>query len=384
MQGNSSRKVGIVAALGAAIAAMTIVAGAGARTEASAAQPSGLRYSTVLDAVLAKSKPGLPQVSIDVGGGRKISFKKGEPLKIAYWGYGSGFTYSAPEFEGAKKEPKRLGVQVTVFDPAGDPTKQVTQIQDAMNSGKYNAFVVYPLATDLECNLLTKQLPAKNILVAAIGQPACANQTSSPGLLTVVPEVGTPQDYGAWARYIVAQNPGKQEVLLLTGPATDWLSQQAGIALQKAAKANPDFHIQQIIRTDYTPAGSLQKGQDALQRFPKTTIIANAFPEGTQGMITALRVAGKLGKIKMYDWGAETFGISQILKGTVAMSVPFYPYTKVKTALQALVIARRGGKVPRYIPYAGHAPEPYRGPGDKVLFVTKANAAKYKAQIAEF
>jgi ribose transport system substrate-binding protein len=382
MRGNRSWKV---VGLGAAVVVLAVSASASASTSARSASPSGLRYSSVLDPLFAKTKVGLPAVSIDVGGGKRISFKQGEPLKIAFFGYGSGFTYSPPEFAGARNEPKRLGVQMTVFDPAGDPTKQVQQIQDAMNSGKYNTFVVYPLATDLECNLLTKQLPAKNILVAAVGQPACTNATSSNGLLTVVDETGSPEVYGAWAKEIVKSNPGKQEVLLLTGPSGDWLSEQAGIAMQKAAKGHPNFHIQQIIRTDYTPAGALQKGQDALQRYPSTTIVANAFPEGTQGMLTAVRVAGKQGKLKMYDFGTSAFGIGQILKGTVTMSVPFYPYTKVKTALEGLIIARSGGaKVPRYITYSGHAPEPLRKPGDPVLFVTKANAAQFKAKIAEY
>ena len=344
----------------------------------------GERYSTVLDEQYAKTKIGLPAVSIDTGGGKKVTFKKDEPLKIAFFGYGSGFTYSPPEFSGAKDAAKQLGLDVTVFDPAGDPQKQVSQIQAAAASGKYNTVVVYPLETDLECALLTQQLPAKNILVAAIGQPACTNETHTPGLLTVVDETGSPDVYAAWAEKIVAENPGKQEVLLLTGPATDWLSQQAAIEMKKAAEGHPDFHIQEVIRTDYTPAGALQKGQDALQQYPDTTIVADAFPEGTQGMVTAVKTAGKQGKIKIYDFGTEKFGISQILAGNVAMSVPFYPYTKVKTVYQALAIARSGDKVPDYITYSGHAPEPLRGAGDKVLFVTKDNAAKFQADIAEF
>jgi ribose transport system substrate-binding protein len=344
----------------------------------------GERYSTVLDALYAKTKIGLPTVSIDTGGGMKAAFKQGEKMKIAFFGYGSGFTYSPPEFAGAKDVPKQLGLDMTTFDPAGDPQKQVSQIQAAAASGKYNTFVVYPLETDLECALLTKQLPAKGFLVAAVGQPACTDATSSPGLLTVVDETGSPEVYGAWADKIVKDNPGKQEVLMLTGPATDWLSQQAAIALKKAAAANPDFHIEEVIRTDYTPAGALKKGQDALQQYPNTTIVADAFPEGTQGMLTAVKTAGKTGKLKIYDFGTSAFGIKQIMEGNVTMSVPFYPYTKVKTALEALAIARSGGKVPRYITYSGHAPEPIRGAGDPVLFVTKDNVAKFKSLIAEF
>jgi ribose transport system substrate-binding protein len=352
---------------------------------ASSAMPkAGERYSTVLDDQYAKTKIGLPALSIDTGGGTKAVFKAGEKLKIAFFGYGSGFTYSPPEFAGAKEVPKELGLDMTVFDPAGDPQKQVSQIQAAAASGKYNTFVVYPLATDLECSLLTKQLPAKGFLVAAVGQPACTDATSSPGLLTVVDETGSPEVYGAWADKIVKDNPGKQEVLMLTGPATDWLSQQAAIALKKAAASNPDFHIQEIIRTDYTPAGALKKGQDALQQYPDTTIVADAFPEGTQGMLTAVKTAGKQGKLKIYDFGTSAFGISEVLSGNVTLSVPFYPYTKVRTALQALAIARSGGKVPNYITYSGHAPEPIRGAGDSVLFVTKDNAAQFKSLIAEF
>jgi ribose transport system substrate-binding protein len=346
---------------------------------------TGLRYSTVLDNAIARTPDRLPKVQVNLGAGRSVSFDQGEELTIAFFGYGSGFTYTIPEFRAAKVEPKRYGVKMDIFDPAGDPSKQVAQIQDAMASGKYNAFIVFPLSTSIECNLLTKQAPAKGILVAITGYPTCNDKVAPPGVVTTVLETGgRSEDYAAWAKYIVARNRGAQEAILLTGPANDYLSQVATTEFRKAAKKSPGFKIRAVVPTNYTTSDALQKSQDILQKYPNATVIASMFPEGTQGIVAALRSAGKLGDIRVYDWGGEQTATKQVAAGHVAMSVPFYPYTKVKTALQGVILARRGAKVPTYLPYAGHAREPTRKATDPVLFITKANVKRYQQSISDF
>jgi ribose transport system substrate-binding protein len=381
------RGVTALAAVGAALA----VAGCGGSdsesknsTKAAEDPNSQERYATVLDEAVEKSKDELPAVDVDLGGGKKVSFKEGEPLKVAFFGYGKGFDYSIPQYEGAEKEAEKYGIELDAFDTAADAQKEVTQIQDAMNSGKYNAAIVYPLSPDLDCNLITEQLPEKNILPVAIGQPGCTDEPTSEGLLTSVPDTGASEGvYDAWAEEIGKAEKGKKAIFL-TGPKLDFISDSSVAAAEKVFPKH-DVEILATLRTDYTTPDSLQKAQDALQAHPDAEMIISAYPEGTQGALTAARVAGKT-DMPIYDFGSAHKALGQIQDGKVKGSTPFYPYTKVKTAIQALILARRGQQadVPDYLPYSGHAVESLRPEGAGAMFVTPETAEQFQKLLAEF
>jgi ABC-type sugar transport system substrate-binding protein len=326
----------------------------------------------------------LPAVTVSLGAAQKVTLAQGKALNVAFDGYGRGFAYTTPQYEAAEKEGAKLGFDVTAFDPAGESQKQVAQLETIMNSGRYNALVVYPLSLDLECNLLTKQMPAHGIIVVAIGLSPCNNKLEQTGLVSTIVDVsGTPGSFLAWAEEIAEANPGAHQMIFENGPATEYTSKVAQEAIEKMTKAHPNIHLVDTFDTNYIPSEALKKTEDALQQHPEADIIASAAPENTQGAITALRIAGKTG-VKVYDFGGSKYIVHQIQHGTVSMSVPLYPYTSTKTALQALEIVRGGGKVPNYIPYAGHAVEAIRKQGSKVLFVTKENAAQFLEQDAEY
>ena len=384
-RGSAAGAVALVALLAGGCGGSDEKATSGGAAAATATQDAGSqdRYASVLDKPFADAKDDLGARSVDAGG-TKIAFDEGEKLKIAFFGFGKIYDYSKPEYAAADALAKELGIEIDSFDPAGDPQKGVTQIQDAMTSGKYNAMVVYPLSTDLDCNLLSKQVPSKGILVAAVGNPACTDANESPGILTTVPDTGTLDVYQAWADAIMKDQSGGGKAIMLAGPKLDHLSQLAVQAVGEQAKAAGNIDIVSTLYTDYTQPDALQKVQDALQAHGDATAIISMFPENTQTANTAIKVAGKAGKIALYDFGTNASGMKNVKSGAVKVSVPYYPYTKVKAAIQALVIARRGGTVPRYIPYAGHAPESIRPAGSDVMIVTPEDVDDFARLVAEY
>lgn len=343
-------------------------------------------HATVLEKEVEATKPSLEALDVELGE-NTVKFAKGEPLKIAFNGFGKGFDYTVPEYNGAEEVGKELGLDVTTFDPRADPQLQIEQIQSVINSGQYNALVVYPLANELECDLLTKQAPSKGVVVVAFGYPACEQDEATPGLLTTIPDTPSRDSYTAWAERIVEdqENEGKKDgkAFLVTGPKTDWSALLAAEVLEEVL-GEAGIEVEQVVDTDYSQAGSLPKVQDALQRNPDTTIIVDQFPEGTAATLTALKIAGKIGKIDVYGWGANAPSVKAIEEGTLKMAVPYYPYTNVKTALEALQLMRDGKKVPPYITYAGHQPESMRTPGADILFVEKDNVKEYAAKVQEY
>lgn len=341
-------------------------------------------HATVLDEAIENSKPTLNAIKVPLGE-HTVSFAKGEPLKIAFNGYGKGYDYSVPEYAAAGDVAQQMGLDVTQFDPQGDAQTQIQQVQSVINSGKYNALVVYPLAADLECDLLTKQAPAKGVVVVAFGYPACNGQTATPGVLTSIPDTPSRSSYTAWAKEILKDQsePTKQKMILVTGPKIDWAAELCDEVMEEVL-GEAGIEIEQIVDTDYTQAGSLPKIQDALQRNPETTMIVAQFPEGTAATLTALKIAGKSGEINVYGWGANDPSVKGIEEGTLKSSVPYYPYTNVRAAYQALQLMRDGKSVPPYIPYAGHAPESMRQPGATILYVDPSNVKEYAKKVQEY
>jgi ABC-type sugar transport system substrate-binding protein len=372
-----------------ALSALTAGCGGGGEQAAdSSASPNGEaasadgRYATLLDDQLKGSNDNLPAVKVAVPGGGEVSFDEGEPLKIAYVGFGKGFDYTTPQYAAAEEAGAEYGAQVDDFDPAGDGQKQVTQLQDVMNSGKYNAVAVYPIAMDLVCDLLSRQMPAKGILVVAHGNAACAD-TSAGGVLSTVPETAnTEGTYTEWATLISDDQNGPQKAIVLVGPQADDGSKQAVVAVNEVFPRH-DIEVVALRYTDFSTPDALQKVQDALQTHPDVTLIASSFPEGTRAAVSAVKSAGKTGKIALYDHGGAKSILAQIKAGTVKGSAPTYPYTDVKAAIQALVLARRGEDVPDVLPYAGHAPESMRPSGAQIMWVTKDNVDAFET-IAEF
>lgn len=338
-------------------------------------------YATVLDDLVEQITEPTPATSI-VLGEHTVEFDEGEQLSVAFNGYGKGFDYSAPEFKAATDMAEEYGITIDQFDPAGDPQVQVTQVQDAIASGKYNAMVVYPLSTDLMCDIMTRQMPEAGIVPVAVGNPPCTTEDKA-GVLTVVPDTGgTDYVFPAWAEAIAEHEAGGKAILI-TGSELDFTSILATEALEKTFPEN-DIELLAVQRTDFTQADSLQKAQDLIQSYPEATIFVSAYPEGTHAAITAVKMAGLQDQVDVYDFGAESRSLDEIKQGLVLGSTPFYPYTKVKTAIQALLLARSGQQVDTLIPYSGHAVESIRGEGEQVMFITPDNVEAFLNLLAEY
>ena len=70
----------------------------------------------------------------DGGGGKEVK-------KIAFFGFASANSFAQATYAGIKEEAAKQGVQVKFFDPNFDSAKQVSQIQNAITTGEYQAFI---------------------------------------------------------------------------------------------------------------------------------------------------------------------------------------------------------------------------------------------------
>jgi ribose transport system substrate-binding protein len=79
----------------------------------------------------------------DEGGGGDSGAEGGtEVTKIAFFGFASANSFAQATYAGVKEEASKQGIEVEFFDPNFDSAKQVSQIQNAITTGEFQAFIV--------------------------------------------------------------------------------------------------------------------------------------------------------------------------------------------------------------------------------------------------
>src|SRR3990172_305008 len=149
------------------------------------------------------------EVEIDIGGGKTVTLDASEPLSIAYFVVGTSTSYLQANGDAAKAAAAEIGATIDVFDAEFAPEKQLNQVENALQSGKYNAFVFQPVSGPQACDLISKDAPDKGILVSINIAQLCdrgfneGEELWQPGTLNYVGSTTTLGYYQAWAEEIV-------------------------------------------------------------------------------------------------------------------------------------------------------------------------------------
>ena len=95
---------------------------------------------------LAAGATLLSSAVMGMGVAQAATKHKVKTYNVAYLSYGVANSYDAPMLAAAKAVALTTGhVNVTVFDSQSTDTIQVSQLQDVVNSGKYQGIIVQPI-----------------------------------------------------------------------------------------------------------------------------------------------------------------------------------------------------------------------------------------------
>jgi ribose transport system substrate-binding protein len=297
---------------------------------------------------------GAQSVSVNVGNGKPIKVPcKG--IKVGYFAFATTNQWLQVLLKVTKQRAAKYGWTLKVYDAVFDPTRQLDEIQNAIQRDHLNGAVILPTSGKLLCKAVSKDMPGAGIVTVAQTVPICGNEVKAagnsavPGILSFVGNQDNVPFNAAWLKAAAKNNPGPQNVALVMGPQ---IVEQA-IAINKATsvlKSFPNFKIKHKIYTDYTTGTSLSKTRALLKSDPNISLIMSAYsPDQTTGVLQALREVGKLGKISVIDIGATKWTYQQMRKGYIQMTVPLMPYFTAGYAMDALEKAFDGQKVPRGI-----------------------------------
>lgn len=315
------------------------------------------------DSSAGDDSTGGEKVSVDVGT-QKVSVTKGAKPEIAMFA-GSGIAYQTAYQNEVPKLEKKFGVNITYFDSKFDPTTQLNQIREAIQSKKYNAFMVENYSSAAACNLLTKDAPKAGILVSQLDAPTCDEATKpagdtfwSPGTLNTVGAEATVTYYTSLVReakdLLGSETP---KVAIVNGPAL-----VAGTKnLTEAVKENGLKPLANL-NSDYSAPTSLKVTADLLQSKPDVNVIFSIGADTTVGVVGALKQAGKKpGEVKVFDIAGTKANEKLITSGYQTASIPYTPKTVITVAVEQLVLAFEGKQGPRYLDALnkGTATEPF-------------------------
>src|SRR3954447_2638445 len=95
------------------------------------------------------------------------SASSNKPVNIAYLSFAVENSYDAPMLAAAQTVASDQNATLKVFDAQNNPQTQYSQLQDVINSGQYNGFIVQPIfgtgLTQLVAQAITKGIKVVNM-----------------------------------------------------------------------------------------------------------------------------------------------------------------------------------------------------------------------------
>lgn len=319
-------------------------------------------------------------VSVDVGN-MKIPVHTSKP-NVAVFTAGLSNQYLKAWAAKLKSSAAQQGISLTVFDPNLNATTQYDQMQNALQSKQYDAWIVIPLDGNLDCKILSKDAPAAGIVVVVANTALCNRATApfsrqwQPGTLAMVDGENSETYLSGWLNDVASRLTGHHKIGLLMGPPPPV---PAAVALDQAVakckREHPNLEFVDVLPTNYTAANALAQTQTMLQSHPEIDTILSIYSDDTEGVMAALKSAGKLKKISVIDIGGDTYDVSQIKAGNLLFSVPYAPLGSAEKSLETLLDAFEGKPVSRTVDVF-----PPEGTVEKPLVIDASSVASFQAQ----
>ena len=300
-----------------------------------------------------------------------------KPIRVAFFASSLANTYVPAQVQGAKAAARKSGAATTVFDAVYDATKQLTQVQDAITSGKFDAFVI----SAIDGNALVPQI--KKAIAAGINV-ACISAPCGPDLTSLKPQVAKltvhvghsfPASGRLMGKEIVAacgtRDPCKVVFVpgLYSYPA-DKIRRDAVHATLHRYRA---IEIVSEQEGKYSAESARVAMQNILQAHSDVNVVATTGDQMALGIEQAIKAGGVNGKVKIIGNGASALGVSAVRQGRWYATLVLLPYTEGRVATEHVVQAARG-----VVGLSASVDVEKLSPIGPV--VTKANAGRFKAE----
>ena len=287
--------------------------------------------------------------SSDNGGSTGSSSSSGgkDVKRIAFFGFASANSFAQATWAGVQDTAKKEGVQAKFFDPNFDAAKQVSQIQNAIASGQYQAFVVQANDGNAVVPVIKEAINAGIKVVAEFTPVGTRYDTISPQVPGMVFVGEAPTWNGKSLGELGVQackgvNPCN--VAYLEGFKSLPLDNARTNAVKQELATASNVKVVASVEGGYTQASGLKAAQNVLQAHPNVNVMIGS-SQAIEGAGGAIKDAGKTGKIKLIGNGGSTQAVSAVKSGDWFAAYIIAERSSGAKAAALAIASARGGKV---------------------------------------
>ena len=267
---------------------------------------------------------------------------------LAFFGFAAANSFAQATWKGVQQSTKAHHVKAKFFDPNFNAGTQVSQIQDAITSGKYQAFVIQANDGNAVVPVVKQALKAGITVVGEftpIGPKYNTIKPQVPGLI-FVGEAPT-WNVTSLGKLGVAACKGKNpcHVAYLEGFKSLPLDNARTAAVKAALKNAKNVNLVASVEGGYTQASGLKAAQDVLQAHPDVNVMIGS-SQAIEGAQQAVKGAGKLGKIKLIGNGGSCQAVAAVRNGTWFAAYVDPERSSGKKATDLAIAKASGKKVP--------------------------------------
>jgi ribose transport system substrate-binding protein len=287
--------------------------------------------------------------SSDNGGSTGSSSSSGgkDVKRIAFFGFASANSFAQATWAGVQDTAKKEGVQAKFFDPNFDAAKQVSQIQNAIASGQYQAFVVQANDGNAVVPVIKEAINAGIKVVAEFTPVGTRYDTIAPQVPGMVFVGEAPTWNGKSLGELGVQackglNPCN--VAYLEGFKSLPLDNARTNAVKQELATASNVKVVASVEGGYTQASGLKAAQNVLQAHPNVNVMIGS-SQAIEGAGGAIKDAGKAGKIKLIGNGGSTQAVSAVKSGDWFAAYVIAERSSGAKAAALAIASARGQKV---------------------------------------
>jgi ribose transport system substrate-binding protein len=287
-----------------------------------------------------------------------------EPVDVAFFGFAAANGFAQATWAGVQEAAAELCATARFFDPNFDSATQVAQIQDAITSGEFEAFVIQANDGNSVVPVVKEAIEAG---IAVVGEftpigtdydsiePQVEGMTSYVGTSIVANGEGLAK-LGLMACESLGVEPC--QVAYLQGFRALPLDNARTEAVLAGLKAAENVEVVASPEGGYTQATGLAAAQDVLQANPDVDVIIGS-SQAILGAEQAVEDAGLTGQVALIGNGAPRQAVAAVREGRWFAIWADAESSAGKEAAAVAIRAVRGEKVPPSVDTTKLLPTPF-------------------------
>jgi ribose transport system substrate-binding protein len=274
------------------------------------------------------------------GGGQEVE-------KIAFFGFAGANSFAQATLAGIREQAAKEGVEVEFFDPNFDSAKQVSQIQNAITTGEFQAFIVQANDGNAVVPVVREAIEEGITVVGEFTPIGTKYDTIEPQVdgLIFVGEPPTENGTALGEMGVQAcEGIDPCRVAYLEGFKALPLDNARTEAVHKALEAAPNVELVASVEGGYTQESGLKAAQNVLQAHSDVDVMIGS-SQAIAGAEQAVEDAG--GEVKLIGNGGSRQAVSAVKEGRWFATYVGAEKSSGAKAAQLAIAAARGEEVPK-------------------------------------